>query len=55
MQVHLLREMNLYYFLRYSLGFQSTTEPMLTEPMLEYDETVWGHDRPFFAEETLYY
>lgn len=21
----------------------------------EYDETVWGHDRAFFAEETLYY
>lgn len=21
----------------------------------EYDETVWGHDRVFFAEETLYY
>ena len=21
----------------------------------EYDEKVWGHDRPFFAEETLYY
>ncbi len=23
--------------------------------MYEYDDKVWGHDRAFFAEETLYY
>ncbi len=41
------------------LGEKEAMERLLnlvqTSLIYEYDEKVWGHDRPFFAEESLYY